>query len=328
VHYIGAGAGAQEALWTFTVSPGQYRVAATWSPHANRATDAPFSISLGGAEVSGVAIDQQQAPNDLTDAGTVWEYLGDVLDAGATTLVVKLTDLANGYTIADAIRLERIGDLPGGMGRPQQPAGEEETTPSSSEPEEPSEKEATSTILDIEETDPTPRAEPALSDLHEKAQPRSESDEPPVPEESHEPGQNQSADVAPAPTALSDPGDAAKPSEPLIMETPARSQTSGEPTSAASDVSDAPDVAEHEMLTLVVDSLAQELQSIEPNESQAGATAEPSQLRKEPRDPPLVAIQQASDFFRFWEGKRRQRMLRLGLQRYVDLVFASDDLRS
>src|SRR5690606_6097564 len=42
VRFAFAGNGSQTATWTFTdLEPGEYRVSATWSAHANRATDAP-----------------------------------------------------------------------------------------------------------------------------------------------------------------------------------------------------------------------------------------------------------------------------------------------
>src|SRR5205807_1994015 len=48
VHYISvAGTGANVATWTFTVSPGQYRVSATWSELYNRASNAPYTVLDG-----------------------------------------------------------------------------------------------------------------------------------------------------------------------------------------------------------------------------------------------------------------------------------------
>ncbi len=144
VHFTGAGSGATKALWTFAVSPGQYRVAATWSSHSNRANNAPFTIYNDSTVLLVVPMSQQQGPNDLGDSGANWEYLGGVLDITGSALTVKLTDLANGYVIADAIRLERIGDLPGGQGRPEPPAAEGASPPAgelASSEEQPSESE-------------------------------------------------------------------------------------------------------------------------------------------------------------------------------------------
>ncbi|MCP3884240.1 MAG: hypothetical protein GY700_01965, partial [Propionibacteriaceae bacterium] len=51
-----------------------------------------------------VLIDQRQAPDDFSDAGSIWEDLGSFTITGST-LTVELSDNANGYVIADAIRI-------------------------------------------------------------------------------------------------------------------------------------------------------------------------------------------------------------------------------
>ena len=61
IHYSVPGDGTNVATWTFSVTPGVYRVAATWSTHANRATDAPFTVLDGAAPVASVQINQQLA---------------------------------------------------------------------------------------------------------------------------------------------------------------------------------------------------------------------------------------------------------------------------
>ncbi|HEX8202494.1 MAG TPA: hypothetical protein VF590_18600, partial [Isosphaeraceae bacterium] len=39
-HYSNPGTGADVATWTFSgLTPGRYRVSATWTPYTNRATD-------------------------------------------------------------------------------------------------------------------------------------------------------------------------------------------------------------------------------------------------------------------------------------------------
>ncbi len=130
IHAAGAGGGAQLAIWTFSVTPGQYRAAATWPAHANRATHALLEILNGSSSLGNVALNQQQSPDDFSLAetpGTLWEHLGGIRTITSNTVVIRLSDLANGYVIADAVRLERIGDLPPG------PA----TVPEAHEPTEP-----------------------------------------------------------------------------------------------------------------------------------------------------------------------------------------------
>jgi hypothetical protein len=108
VHFIAPGAGSEVSTWTFTALPaGQYRVSATWTPHPNRATDAPFTVLDGAAELGTVLLNQEEAPNDLADAGDRWEDLG-VFTINSGTLVVQLSDAANEFVIADAIRIERV----------------------------------------------------------------------------------------------------------------------------------------------------------------------------------------------------------------------------
>jgi glucose/arabinose dehydrogenase len=116
VHYAPAGAGKEAADWTFTgLTPGRYRVSATWSPHPNRATDSPFTVYDGpagnGPSLGTFPIDQETAPGTFVEKGIRWQDLstGSFVITG-TTLSVRLTDAANEFVIADAVRVERMGD--------------------------------------------------------------------------------------------------------------------------------------------------------------------------------------------------------------------------
>ena len=106
--------GTGEASWTFsTLADGQYLVSTTWQAKSNRASDAPFVIEDGsGTELAAVAVNQQLAPDDRTDAGSAWKDLATVSVSGGT-LVVKLSEsaTASGQVIADAVRIVRLGDL-------------------------------------------------------------------------------------------------------------------------------------------------------------------------------------------------------------------------
>ncbi len=115
VHFAATGNGSAIATWTFSgLNPGQYRVSATWSPAFNRATDAPFTILDGGTPVNTVRINQQLAPGTFTDNGAGWQDLGGLYFITGSSLTVRLTNLANQYVIADAVRIERLGGLPSG----------------------------------------------------------------------------------------------------------------------------------------------------------------------------------------------------------------------
>src|SRR5689334_6724887 len=75
VSFAPAGTGNDAAAWAFAgLAPGAYRVSVTWSPHANRATNAPYSVN-GGAPV---LVNQQQGPSDFVDHGVGWKDVGTV----------------------------------------------------------------------------------------------------------------------------------------------------------------------------------------------------------------------------------------------------------
>ena len=110
--YVGRGSADQGATWTFdNLSVGEYRVWTTWITSSSRPSDAPYSIFEDDALLETIAVDQNQAPDDLTAEDTVWEELGDydILDG---ILKVSLTNQADSsWVIADAVRIERIGDV-------------------------------------------------------------------------------------------------------------------------------------------------------------------------------------------------------------------------
>jgi hypothetical protein len=111
-HYIlGSASSSDLATWTFNVGPGTYRVSATWAPYSNRATNAQYTVKVGNTIVGSSTVNQQLAPSGFSDAGAAWQDLGggtfSVTAAG--TITVQLAGTGNGYLIADAIRVERVG---------------------------------------------------------------------------------------------------------------------------------------------------------------------------------------------------------------------------
>ncbi len=109
LHFAAAGTGSAVATWTFNgLKPGTYHIAATWSPNPNRATNAPYTLT-SGANTLTTTVNQQATPSTFNDLGTNWQDLAAtfVVDASGT-LTVKLSNNANGYVIADAIRIERL----------------------------------------------------------------------------------------------------------------------------------------------------------------------------------------------------------------------------
>ncbi|MCA9245959.1 MAG: choice-of-anchor D domain-containing protein [Planctomycetales bacterium] len=112
LEYAAGNNSGDSASWTFSgLTPGDiYEVAATWSRHRNRATDAPYTVSgvVGGPTT--VDVNQEQSPGSFHDQGVGWESLGLFEVDGGGTLVVTLTDDANEFVIADAIRIELIDE--------------------------------------------------------------------------------------------------------------------------------------------------------------------------------------------------------------------------
>jgi hypothetical protein len=104
LHYAGPGENA--ATWTFTVEPGRYLVAATWPEYPNRATNTAYQF----AGISKL-VNQEKAPASFVAGEVRWHTLGEVEATGKLTVVLDAKD-ADEYVIADAIRIERIGDLP------------------------------------------------------------------------------------------------------------------------------------------------------------------------------------------------------------------------
>ena len=67
-------------------------------------------IHVGGgqhrAQGATVAVNQQLVPGTFTDQGVGWSTLGTFSVSGGT-LTVSLSNNANGYVIADAIRIRK-----------------------------------------------------------------------------------------------------------------------------------------------------------------------------------------------------------------------------
>ncbi len=92
------GAAPSTATWTPTIpSSGSYKVYARWTAHPNRATNAKYTVTHAGGDTL-VTIDQEQNNGS-------WVLLGTFSMAPGSGHKVSLTDQANGYVIADAIRL-------------------------------------------------------------------------------------------------------------------------------------------------------------------------------------------------------------------------------
>src|SRR5262245_57343484 len=108
------GTGTETATWTFTgLQPGDYKVAATWAGYSWAASNAPFTLHNGTTPVGTLRVDQRVPSAGFTDGASVWQDLGTVTVTGSS-LTVKLSDDADNYLVADAVRIFRVG-YPGEM---------------------------------------------------------------------------------------------------------------------------------------------------------------------------------------------------------------------
>ena len=101
------------ATWSFSnLDPNEYyQVEATWTTNgpvasSNRADNAPYTIT-GGAVSVPVYVNQKLAPVGVNADNGTWQELG-VYEPTSGTLAVTLANNADGYVIADAVRLEAV----------------------------------------------------------------------------------------------------------------------------------------------------------------------------------------------------------------------------
>ena len=108
--YAPSGTGSVQSTWTFTgLVPGQYQVSSTWLGNVSGATNAPYTIYDGSTSLGTVNVSQLQTPTGVNSRGTTWQQLA-VVTISSGTLKVILTNNANGYVEADAVRI--VGPLP------------------------------------------------------------------------------------------------------------------------------------------------------------------------------------------------------------------------
>ena len=107
--YAPAGTGQNTATWTFQNldTTAQYQVYATWNASGNHATDAPFTVCDGTTALATVHMNQQPAPDRASFDGQGWQSIG-VFNPSSGALNIQLSDNANGYVVADAVRLVKI----------------------------------------------------------------------------------------------------------------------------------------------------------------------------------------------------------------------------
>ena len=109
--YHAPGTGSSTANWNFVGVPaGTYQVFTRWSAFGNRATNAQYTVYDGSTALGTVSVNQQVAPAGDVSNGIVWQSLG-TFTTNSASLRVRLSDNANGYLTADAVRI-----VSGGVG--------------------------------------------------------------------------------------------------------------------------------------------------------------------------------------------------------------------
>ena len=94
-----AGTGADSCTWNFTVpETGSYQVFARWTSSSSRCSNCEYTVTHNAGSTP-VVVDQRAN-------GGQWNLLGTWAFNAATGYSVTLTDDANNYVIADAIKLE------------------------------------------------------------------------------------------------------------------------------------------------------------------------------------------------------------------------------
>jgi alpha-L-rhamnosidase len=97
--YAPSGNGSTQAVFRPNLpAAGSYRVYARWTSHANRATNTPFTIHHASGDKV-ISINQELN-------GGKWNLLGTFNFTAGTDGYVRLTNAANEYVIADAVKFE------------------------------------------------------------------------------------------------------------------------------------------------------------------------------------------------------------------------------
>jgi glucose/arabinose dehydrogenase len=105
IRYAAAGTGSETATWQLTaLATASYDVQVTWPVYGGNASNATYQIFDGTSLVRTVTLDQRLAPVGTLVNGATFQSLGPVsLTSG--TLTVVLSDNADGFVMADAVRV-------------------------------------------------------------------------------------------------------------------------------------------------------------------------------------------------------------------------------
>lgn len=94
--------------WNFSsLAPGQYRVYMSWTGDRANASNTPVTIVNGTQSLGTTYLNQRYASAGTLIDGTNWSKVRDITVTGSTLMVV-LSNRANGNVVADAVRIQRI----------------------------------------------------------------------------------------------------------------------------------------------------------------------------------------------------------------------------
>jgi len=102
------GNGSAKAHWQFAgLEAGWYEVLVTWAAKDSQASDAPYTIYDGQLAKGTVRVNQTVKPAGKSFDGLGWKSLGLFAIQG-DTLLVELSDQADGMVVADGVRIARV----------------------------------------------------------------------------------------------------------------------------------------------------------------------------------------------------------------------------
>ncbi len=116
ISYAPSGSGSETATWTPNLpSDGQYNVYVSWTTLSNRATDAPYTVNYdGGSQI--FYVNQELLSDQITVGGykqwSDWYFLGTFDFSAGMSGSVELSNDADEYVMADAVRFEKV-TIPG-----------------------------------------------------------------------------------------------------------------------------------------------------------------------------------------------------------------------
>jgi len=113
--YAGPTPAGDRGQWVFAgLEPGIYRVSATWPAHPSVANDTPYTV-LGGVTSVTKRFDQKADPVGELDHGVLWEEIAPAYRLEGGALTVEISDGANNFILADAVRVEWLRELTGSL---------------------------------------------------------------------------------------------------------------------------------------------------------------------------------------------------------------------